>query len=241
MGVYMGDLAAACFAVPAILASVLERQRTGLGRHIDVSMLESLLYLAPHQTQDALLASIGIARPPGAAGAAGTVRVLETADGAHVLVHCPFPKFLASLREVVGAVEGGHALLEDERFATHETRLANLDAFWEIVQRAFRARTRREWLALLEPTDVPYAPVNSVAEAVETSQLHYRDAVTKVEVTGIGEVPTLATPFALSDAPPPGLRPPPLLGEHTRGILAGVLGYSEEQITALRRAGATGG
>jgi crotonobetainyl-CoA:carnitine CoA-transferase CaiB-like acyl-CoA transferase len=230
----MGDLAAPCFAAQAILACLFRRERTAEGCHIDISMLDSILYLAPQQAQDALMQD----ENPMRARTGGVQRVFETSDGQHLQVMCPFPRYQEALRDLIAAMPGCDGLREP-RFDTDQ-RIENMDAYWEIMDRAFRLRDQQGWIETLEDADIPCASVNTIGEALEMPQLRHRKMLTEVEIVGLERVPTLATPFRFSDGPEIELEPPPFLGQHTDEVLARVLGLREPEIADLHASGAFG-
>jgi crotonobetainyl-CoA:carnitine CoA-transferase CaiB-like acyl-CoA transferase len=98
------------------------------------------------------------------------------------------------------------------------------------------ARKAREWLALLEPAGVPCGPINDLAQVFDDPQVRHR----RMQVTvphPAGEVRMVANPIKFSETPIPHDVPPPLLGEHTREVLARVLGMTETEIDRLRDKG----
>lgn len=236
MGVYMGDLAAPCFGIHAVLAVLYAREKGGTGCHIDMSMLEGLLYLAPSQTQGYLQSGTITTRHGSGYGHGANARAFETSDGKYVQVMCPYPKFQETLRQIIGAIKGYEQAVQDPRFATMEGREQHIGEYWGLLSRAFKTRSQEEWLRILDEADVPCAPVNTVGEALENPQLHYRKRIVAVDVPGLGKAKTFSTPFKFSNLPEQAPTPPPFLGQHTERVLREVLGYSEERVAALKAA-----
>jgi crotonobetainyl-CoA:carnitine CoA-transferase CaiB-like acyl-CoA transferase len=241
MGVYMGDLGAACLIVHAILAALYQRERSGTGCYIDVSMLDSLLYLAPSQTQEALLAADGLRSQRQTGPLAGSGRMLETSDARHVVVHCPYPKFKEALRDLVSDVDGFDDLRQDVRFANTTALAEHMELLWEIAERVFRTRNRDHWLSLMDAVGIPCAPVNTVDEALQSEQLAHRGMIVSQEIPAVGRIRTLGSPFNFSSIPKEPMSPAPVLGQDTDSILSELLDYSAEEIDVLKHSGVLGG
>lgn len=239
MGIFMGDLAAPCFGIHAALAALYAREKTGVGCHIDLALLEGLLYLAPSQTQSYLLSGQIATRHGSGYGHDANAQSFETADGKYLQIMCPYPKFQESLRAVIGAMPQFAQEVQDARFDTPETRAQHISAYWDLVGRAIRTKPLQEWLDILESADIPCAPVNNIGEALENPQVSYRQTIREVEVSGLGRVRTFGNPFKFSNvAESEVLNSPPILGQDTEAVLRDVLGYTPEHIASLRDAGA---
>ncbi len=108
----------------------------------------------------------------------------------------------------------------------------------EMISERMHARTAREWLALLEPSGVPCGPINDLAQVFADPQVRHRGMRVTAPHPAAGEVSMVANPIKFSATPITHEVPPPLLGEHTDAVLRGVLGMKDEEISALRKAGA---
>lgn len=230
VGASIGDIGASLFATVGILAALQERSRTGRGTYVDVAMLDCQLALLENAVARFLNAG-DLARRLGSR---------------HPLI-APFQAFPTSDEPLVVCVDTEEqwtrlcralerpGLLTDPRFADGNARVRNHAALEPILIEAFRSRSRKEWLALLEAADMPCGAINSIADAVEDPQVVSRGMI--VEVSGDG------TPGRFSGIP---IRTPtygpgretraPRLGEQTDAILA-ELGVSPDAIAALRRDG----
>jgi crotonobetainyl-CoA:carnitine CoA-transferase CaiB-like acyl-CoA transferase len=128
----------------------------------------------------------------------------------------------------------------DPRFATSAARASNRGELVPQVQAILKTRAAEDWLALLGERQVPAGPINTVAQALESPQATARGMVVEQQHPVMGEVRTIAQPLALTATPPSYRRPPPMVGEHSREILA-ELGLGESEIEALVAGGVVGG
>ena len=220
MPLQVADLVAGAYAAQAVLAGLLARERTGTGTHADLSMAECLMGWLEITDRGRTLA------PP-------TTLVLDSADGVALLVQTTMhfaDRFVELLATTVPACA---ELATDPRFATRDDRRANLDAYTEIVQRAFRTRSADEWLDALRGVGIPAARIQSDAEARAHPQLAHRDATVEVDVAGLGSRTLLTGPFRFDGERRRDLVPPPALGEHTREVLTELLGYDDARLDDL--------
>jgi crotonobetainyl-CoA:carnitine CoA-transferase CaiB-like acyl-CoA transferase len=139
---------------------------------------------------------------------------------------CAKEKFWQRLVEAMGAPE----LAEDARFRTFADRLHNRDTLAPILKELGRQKTTAEWLEVLRG-QVPCAPVNSVAEALQDPQVMEDEMILEVKHPAFGVVRQVASPIKIADAQREHCRAPGL-GEHTREVLAEA-GFSAEEVDAL--------
>jgi crotonobetainyl-CoA:carnitine CoA-transferase CaiB-like acyl-CoA transferase len=126
----------------------------------------------------------------------------------------------------------------DERFATNGTRVEHRAVLRPILADRLLARSSADWLVALRAAEVPAAPINDVAAAFDLPQAQARRMTVDVEHPALGTIRQVGVPFTLSATPASIRSAPPLLGEQTDEILAG-LDYDSEVIAALRAAGIT--
>lgn len=237
MTAQMGDLASSCMAAPAILAGLHRKRSTGEGCHVDISMLESMMYLLPSQTQGYLQWGQIPERHGSSYGFGAIVRAFEASDGKYLQVLCPYPHFQERLAEAAAQVAGCEALTSDPRFQSADGRRENADEFLELVGRAIATRPRDEWLEILAAADVPSAPIHDIAQALAIPQHEHRGFVGEMELAEVGRKKTVGSPFKVSGFDTPReFVPPPEFSEHTEEVLRESLGYSEGRIAELRKA-----
>ncbi|MCP2252593.1 Crotonobetainyl-CoA:carnitine CoA-transferase CaiB [Prauserella aidingensis] len=226
VGISVSDIAAGMYAYSSVLAALLERGRTGVGTHIDVSMLESTVEWMGFP----LYYAYDGAEPPPRAGAA------------HATIY-PYGPFTAGDGKVVMmAVQNEREwrsfcarflarpeLADHPDYATNADRNAHRDALGAIVSGRFAELPSDAAMALLDEIPVANARVNTVGEVWQHPQLEARGRWHEV-ATPAGPVPATAPP-GLTD-PAPRMDPVPALGEHTRPIL-GELGMAADEIDGL--------
>ena len=144
----------------------------------------------------------------------------------------PKKKFWQALIESLEA----HELAEDPHFATFATRYQNRDLLLSQLKPYFRAQPTAAWLNLLRGK-VPCAPVNTLSEALQDEQVLARQMILDVEHPEFGLLKQVRTAIHVGDQPEHH-DPGPALGADTNGVLHDLLGYSDEVIAELRRAGA---
>ncbi|HZZ84127.1 MAG TPA: CaiB/BaiF CoA-transferase family protein [Anaeromyxobacteraceae bacterium] len=231
-GIAITDLLTGMYAAVAVLAALAERDRTGRGRHVDLALLDVQVAMLANQAQ----AWLATGRPPARLGNAHPSIVpyqrFSTRDG-HLVLAVGNDGQFTRFCEVAGAPE----LARDERFATNAGRVTNRAALVPLLERLFAARTSREWLEALEPAGVPCGPINDLAQVFEDPQVRQRGMRLEVEHPLAGRVPLVASPIRFADAPLPAPAAPPTLGQHTREVLAEVLGLEGAELDALSARG----
>ena len=233
-GVSVVDFAGGYASMAALLAGLWDAQRTGLGRDIDISLLDTAVSMLSYFAVWALNRDWQAERVADS-GHQSLVPAqnFPTRDG-WIVVFCNKDKFWQGLVEALGLPDLGR----DARFATFADRLAHKDALLPMLRARFAERTTDDWLARLRGR-VPCAPVNTLAQALQDEQVRSRGMIIEVEHPALGTLREVASPIrtaGTSDAPAPA----PWLGQHTDEILRELLQYDPGRIAALRASGALG-
>jgi len=232
-GVPIGDICAGLYAVIGVQAALLERETSGKGQYIDISMLDVQVAMLSYQGVYHLFSGEVPERQGRGHASIPTYASFQASDGADVLICANTEKMWVALCDALELPE----LPRDERFLTNELRHAHRGELNPLLERAFASQPRDVWLARLMDKGVPCAPVNSVADALADEQVRHRDMVRKIDHTLGGEIEVLGNPVKMSRSACAPFESPPLLGQHTDEILRG-LAYPDERIRALRALGA---
>jgi formyl-CoA transferase len=235
VGVAITDITTGLFACTAILAALHERERSGVGQYIDISLLDSQIAWLANVGQNYLATGRTPARYGNAHASIVPYETFPTQDGwiaVGVGSDEQFRKFCA--------LAGQPALAADERYQTNAARVVNRALLIPQLQEIFRSRTGAAWLAGLEAMGIPAGPINDVATALADPQVHARAMVQEVDHPTAGPMKLLGPVAKLSRTPAAIRSAPPALGWHTDEVLRELLGYSDETLAELRRTGAIG-
>ena len=228
----IADIVTGIYAVIAIQAALLARERSGQGQFLDLSL---------HASQVTWLTNVSGAYfgtgelPPKVGNAHPNIApygVFHARDG-YLILAAGTPK----LWEALCATLDGGILSDDPRFATNQERVKNRPALTATLNEILGQRDRAYWLARLEEAGIPCGPILNVAEALVYPQLLHRAMIVEQEHPTAGTIHSVGNPILFSDTPVSYRRPPPRLGEHSAEVLAS-LGYTDEQIDSLRQEGA---
>ncbi|WP_128924395.1 CaiB/BaiF CoA transferase family protein [Bradyrhizobium guangxiense] len=203
-GIYHADVVTGTYGFGAIASALYQRTVTGLGQHIDVSMLETMLSLTLTELQSAQFA----VKPPPRPMFGPT----ETANG-YVMITVASEKTFQGLMGVIGRAEW----ISDPRFSTYAPRRENWAEVMDGVEAWSRQLTTDACLAALGAAGVPASAYRTVSEALNDPQLAHRQALTEVRDEG-GSFKVLTLPFRMSAADITPARTMAVLGEHTDAL-----------------------
>ncbi len=234
VGAPMTDLTAGMLAALGICGAVIQRMRTGEGQYVDTSLYEAGITHTFWQT--AIYAATG--EVPQAMGSAHPLsapyQAFKTSD-TWVIVGAANQSSWLKFAE---AIEAPH-LADDPRFDQPVDRMENLDALVEILNEILLQRTTAEWLGVLEEAGVPAGPVYDVAEMAADPHTKARGMIARGPAATGGEFAAIGHPVKYSAASTEIRRGAPLIGEHSREVLA-EYGFSADEIAALQADGAIG-
>ena len=213
VGPAIADSLTGFYAAYGVMGALLERSRTGVGRTVEVSMLEAMA----HFNLDAFthFFQANEVMGPYSRPSVSQSYVLKCADGKRIALHMSSPeKFWQGLAKAIEQPD----LFEDPRFATRETRITNQEMLIELLGERFARRTRAEWCDRLQNEDVPHAPMYDTSEALEDPQALHLQLTASAEHPLMGLFRTVRSPVSFDGQRALDVRPPPMLGEHNDEI-----------------------
>jgi crotonobetainyl-CoA:carnitine CoA-transferase CaiB-like acyl-CoA transferase len=230
-GIPVSDLSAGLYLAVGVLVALHERERTGVGRWVQTSLLESMLAMMDLQAARWTVEGTVAAQEGNHHPTLVPMGCFASSDG-YVNVAGPSGRLLRRFCEVVGLPE----LPSDPRFDTGAKRSANRAAMNELIAGRLRTRTTAEWVDALNAAGVPCGPVNRVDEAFADPQVEHLAMVSDVDHPALGRIGVLRNAVTMSDGPPTVRSPSPDAGQHTDDVL-GELGIPQGRIDDLRARG----
>ena len=230
VGVAVADLTAGLNASQGILAALYACKSTGLGQHVRISMYEAVAALLTFN------ASIYFATgdsPRRRGNEHPTIVPYETFEAADGWINLGVANDELWQRFCQGAERPD--LKSDPRFAKASDRVRNREVLVPLVRALVKERTRDDWLKRLDKAGVPSGAIRTVGEVCESDVLKARDMVAEMAHSSAGVVKGIKSAMHLSQTPLDAYAAPPRLGEHTREILTGILGYSAPDFDQLAR------
>ena len=235
VGVPLADISGGIYASKGILAALYEREHTGKGRRIEISMFDTMLHLLTY-IGTMWLTNSEVPKPPGSAHDYSVPwQAFATSDG-YVVVATRQENFWKKLCAVLEHAD----LADDPLFADNATRVKNRKVVIPRLEEIFRTRTAADWLKRLRDAGVPAAPVNNVDAAFAEPPVAEREMIVEYNHPQVGKVRLPGNPIKMDGMGETISNPAPMLGEHTDAILKSLLHLSAQEIAALRASGAVG-
>jgi len=232
VGVAVADLFTGMAAAQAILAALIAADRYGVGQHLDMALYDCQLAMLANVGSAALVAGTEPRRYGNGHPTVVPYQLFDTLDGQVVVAVGNDAQFTAFATRLLDRPD----LATDERFAKNGSRVANRDALLAEIMPLMREHTTEWWLAGLRSVGVPTGAVRQVGEALAAPEATARDMVATVAHPSAGEVKLVASPLKLGRTPVVSPVAPPMLGQHSRTVLA-ELGYRTDEIEALLEMG----
>lgn len=230
VGAAIGDLVSGLYATQGILAALHTRNATGKGQHVTISMYEAVASLLTFN------ASIYYATgnsPRRRGNEHPTIVPYETFEASDGWINLGVAND-ELWRRFCAAAERPD-LVEHASYAKASDRVRNREALVPIVKDIVKQRTRDDWLARLDKAGVPSGAIRTVGEVCDGDLLKARGMVAEMAHVSAGTVKAIKNAVHLSGTPLDSYFAPPKLGQHTREVLTGLLGYSAAEVDALAR------
>jgi crotonobetainyl-CoA:carnitine CoA-transferase CaiB-like acyl-CoA transferase len=227
-GVAVADLMTGMYSTTGILAALFERERSGLGQHLDMALLDCQVAMMANQNLNYMTSGTAPRRAGNAHQNLVPYQVFAVSDG-HMIVAVGNDSQFRAYCGVIGLPE----LADDPRFATNPKRVVNRELLVPMLVERMAQGERDHWLAELERVGVPAGPINTLDQVYEDPQVRFRQMRRELPHPVAGTVPIGASPLRFSGSPVEYRHAPPMLGEHTEQVLRERLGLSDSDIQAL--------
>ena len=234
-GVPFGDLIGPLFGVIGTIAALLQREQTGRGQHVDVSLLGALTAVAATEPWETMERAGIPMRTGNTVPRLAPFGIFATEDG-HVAVCAPTDVFARGVFAALGRPE----LEQDERFSSRDRRVANAAELHAAIDHWAAERSSAEAVSELEGQGVPVAVVRGPGDAVDDPRVRERNEAVPLIHPRLGEISDVVgsgLPIRFSDADVGYRRPAPRLGEHNELVYGERLGYGAERVSQLRADG----
>ena len=228
VGLAICDVITGIYSSFAVMTALAERDKSGAGQHIDMSLLDTTIATISHINMNYLIGGIIPKRMGTGHPSIVPYQMFQAKDGPMVVAVGNDGQF-AKLCGLLGYPE----LPQDPRFLTNPLRVQHRDALIPQLEKAFAQKTAGEWITSLTQLGVPCGPLNNIQQVFDDPHVQSRGMQVQIPHPRAGSVPALANPARLLETPPQYERPAPALGEHTREILSSVLGLTEAEIDQL--------
>jgi len=233
VGVAVSDVFTGFFAVSSILAALRYAEHSGEGQHIDVALLDSQIAALVNIASNYLVSGQTPERMGNVHPNIVPYQIFRAAD-IDLVVAVGNDRQFAALCSVVGLPE----LTRDDRYKTNPRRLQNRASLIETLQTQFATRPAAEWVEGLLAAGIPAGPINDVAASLNDPQVQARNLIQPIALDNGDMLRMVGPAVKFSGTPAQITLPPPLLGQHTDGILRDVLDLDDTAIAALHEFGA---
>lgn len=230
-GIPIGDLGGGMFGVMGILAALYEREGSGVGQHVDISMLDCQISMLNYMATMHFLSG----EDPYPIGNSHFVHVpyntFTCSDGC-IVIAVITDNFWTNLKQVVSCPE-----LDNAKYDTQPGRWEDKELINNHLNRILSENTCQYWLTELEARRIPCAPVNSLSQALADTQVLHRNMVVDLKHPNGNMTKGPGNPIKLSRSCDQDFTPAPTLGQHTDEVMTQLLNLSVEQIQQMKQQG----
>jgi len=233
-GIPIGDLGGGMFGAMGILSALFEREKSGMGQHVDISMVDAQMSMLNYMATMASLSG----EDPHPIGNSHFVHVpyntFRCSDG-FIVICVITDNFWKNLNKVLKCPE-----FDDPKFLTQPGRWEGREFIEKTVNEILVTNTVAHWRALLEEERIPCAPVNTISQAMQDEQILHRNMIIDLKHPNGAQTKGPGNPIKLSRNENETFTPAPTLGQDTDQVLNDVLNVSSDEIAALKTQGVIG-
>jgi CoA:oxalate CoA-transferase len=234
-GAALCDFSAGIHLYAAIMTALYERERTGKGRVVEVSMQDAIY--ASLASNYGMLHARGAAAPARTANRHGGLGIspynaYPTVDG-YVVLNCPGDHHFRALLDAMGRSD----LSEDPRFLTRSTRVANVDSVDELIESWTKTLTKNEVARRMLAASVPCAPVRDLSEVMNDENMHARGSLQWIDHPDLGRVVLPHSPLVFEGTERRPIEPSLPLGASNEPVFGKLLGHSDDELKAYEKEG----
>ncbi|MGB1403758.1 MAG: CaiB/BaiF CoA transferase family protein [Porticoccaceae bacterium] len=230
-GIPIGDLGGGMFGVMGILTALYERERSGVGQHVDISMLDCQISMLNYMATMHFLSG----EDPYPIGNSHFVHVpynTFTCSDGFVVIAVITDNFWQNLKQVVDCPE-----FDDPKYDTQPGRWQDQNLINQHLNRLLSEDTCEHWLRQLQAKRIPCAPVNTLSQALADTQVLHRNMVVDLKHPNGKATKGPGNPIKLSRSTDQPFTPAPTLGQHTDEVMSQLLNLSVKQIDQLKKQG----
>jgi crotonobetainyl-CoA:carnitine CoA-transferase CaiB-like acyl-CoA transferase len=229
VGVAIADISGGMFAAYGIVVALYNREKTGRGQMIDVSLLDSQVAWLTYRA-GAYLTSGEVPQPVGSGHPVIVPYQAFKAKDVYINIAAGNDQLWEKFCKAVGLEK----VMNDPKFATNAKRVENREEIVKIISDLIVTRNGEEWLQIITDAGVPCGPIYTVDKIFADPQVLHRQMLKELDHLKAGKVKVTGIPVKLSDTPGEVETAPPVLGQHTQEIL-NELGYSDQDLEKLRQ------
>lgn len=233
VGSSLGDVSAGLYAAFGVVSALYHKERTGEGQLVDIALLDSVFAFEETNVVRHTIGGIDPVRVGARHPLSAPFDIYKCKDGKYVIIAIASNLHFNTLCELMGRPD----LPKDPKFDEDWNRSDNDVELKEIIEDWLKDYTADEAIDLFQKNHIPCGPLYTIREACKDESILAREMLVEIDQPGMGKVRITGNPVKLSKTPPDPKHPAPLLGEHNKEILEGMLGYTDEEVKKLEEDG----
>ncbi|MBV9530060.1 MAG: CoA transferase [Bradyrhizobium sp.] len=230
------DMATGMSACNAILMALIARDRFGRGQHVEVALFDMAMAMTGFYGMAYLISGNNPGRFGNSPNGSPTVGIYEASDGP-LYMACANDRLY---RRLVTEVFERPDLVTDPDFATRKARSANKEKLRATIAKIFAGDRLENWMVKMKKANIPVGYLRTVEQGFNSPEARERHRLSRIPHPTAGFIPNIETPLTLELTPMIDPVAAPLLGEHTKEVLRGTLGFDDHRLSELSEAGAFG-